>query len=278
VKAFLLLLTALAVSCSEPTSPAPAPAPPASALPAPRPSLDDLPVGAPPRIGYVHDQVYVEPGGRRTPLPRRLGVSGIVPFAGGFLISDTRYFEGTVGLHRLSGGRSADLSACSSGVPTVENGWVTWLVLHCSESADVVRAGMHRARPDGSEETVRRIPPRSVRRVAPSPLSVPVPDLPRRWYASASVREGARQVLAVVTQGRWIAIVRIGPGDALERATPVERFDPDLPAYGLGPGRSGRPRTHPCGGPGRRPESRDVPGAPALGVAESRRHPDVYRR
>src|SRR5215217_1019482 len=72
---------------------------------APRPTLADLPMGAPPRIGYVGHQVYVEPGGRRTPLPRRLGVSGIVPYAGGFLVSDTLFFEGTVGLNVVRDGR-----------------------------------------------------------------------------------------------------------------------------------------------------------------------------
>jgi hypothetical protein len=232
VKAFVvLLLTAvLATGCSEhPATTAPAPAP------APRTSLDDLPRGAPPRIGHVDHQVYVASDGRRSPLPQHLGVSGIVPYAGGFLVSDTRYFEGTVGLHRLVDGREVG-EYCSSGVPSRADGWVTWVVAYCPESADFIRAEVHRARPDGSEETVRRIPPRAVGRVASSPPSPPVRDLPRRWFTSASVREDGRHVLAVVTRGRQIAILRIGPGGDLELATPVERYDPNLPAYALGPG------------------------------------------
>jgi hypothetical protein len=242
VKTFLLpLLAALAVSCSEPSvTPAPTPATstPTTTAPtrAPRPSLDDLPRGALPRIGYVDHQVYVAPGGSRTPLPRHLGVSGIVPYDGGFLVSDTRYFEGTVGLHRLVDGRVVG-EYCSSGVPSREDGWVTWVVAYCPESADFVRAEVHRARPDGSEETVRRIPPRAVGRIAASPSLAPVPDLPRRWFAAASAREDARHVLAVLTRGRRIAIVRIGSDGALELATPVERYDPNVPAYALGPGR-----------------------------------------
>jgi hypothetical protein len=241
VKAFLLLLSAaLTVSCgrtaeSPETAPAPSEVPVAAASPA-RPTLAGLPTGGPPRIGYVDHQVYVEPSGRRTPLPRRLGVSGIVPYAGGFLVADTLYFEGTVGLNVVREGRVLE-THCSAGVPTRADGWVTWLVANCPESADFTTAAVHRARPDGSEETVREIPPLSAPDVAVNPETVPVTDLPRRWYVAASTREDRRHVLAVVNQGRWIAIVRIGPDGVRELATPVERFDPNVPAYALGPGR-----------------------------------------
>jgi hypothetical protein len=230
-----LLLTSCADGPEQPTT-SPTPSPSGTPAPPPRPTLDDLPLGERPRIGYVDHQVYVARDGRRTPMPLHLGVSGIVPFDGGFLVSDTRYFEGTVGLHRLVGGREVD-EHCSSGVPTSEDGWVTWLVASCPESADFVRAEAHRARPDGSGETVREVPPRSVGRFASSAEAVPVEGLPRRWYAEASAREDARHVLAVVIQGRWIAIVRIGPDGALELTTPAERFNPNMPAYALGPGR-----------------------------------------
>lgn len=237
MKAFLLLLAALTVSCSsEPAeSPAPARTPPTTASPSPRPTLADLPIGAPPRIGYVDHQVYVAPDGRRTPLPRRLGVSGIVPYAGGFLVADTLFFEGTVGLNVVREGRVVE-TYCSAGVPTRADGWVTWLVAYCPESADFVTAEIHRARPDGSDETVREIPPRSVPGLATSPERVPVTGLPHRWYVAASAREDRRHVLAVVNQGRWIAVVRIGP-DGAELAARVERFDSNLPVYALGPGR-----------------------------------------
>jgi hypothetical protein len=122
-------------------------------------------------------------------------------------------------------------------VPTRADGWVTWLVAYCPESADFVQAEIHRARPDGSAETTREIPALSVPEVATNPETVPVTDLPRRWWVSASAREDRRHVLAVVVQGRWIAVVRIGPDGARELATPVERFDSNLPAYALGPGR-----------------------------------------
>lgn len=233
----LLLLAAAAVSCSNPTeSPEPAHTPPTKASPSPRPTLAELPAGTPPRIGYVDHQVYIEPDGRRTPLPRRLGVSGIVPYDGGFLVSDTLFFEGTVGLNVVRDGRVVE-THCSAGVPTRSDDWVRWLIAYCPESADFTSAEVHRARPDGSDETVREIAPRSVPRVATDPVAAPVSDLPRRWWAAASAREDRRHVLAVVVQGRWIAIVRIGPGGTWELATPVKRFDSNLPAYALGPGR-----------------------------------------
>jgi hypothetical protein len=233
----LLLVAVPSAGCIAATeSPAPTPTPITTASPSPRPTLADLPTGAPPRIGYVDTQVYVGPSGRRTPLPRRLGVSGIVPYAGGFLVADTLYFEGTVGLNVVREGRVVE-TYCSAGVPTRADGWVTWLVAYCPESADFVQAELHRARPDGREETVREIRPRSVPGLATSPGRVPVTDLPRRWYVAASAREDRRHVLAVVNQGRWIAIVRIGPDGALELATPLERFDSNLPTYALGPGR-----------------------------------------
>lgn len=233
-----LLVTAFLLGACSGAHEQPADTPTTAAAPTtrPRPSLDDLPVGEPPGIGYVEHQEYVEPDGRRTTLPPRLGVSGIVPYAGGLLVADTRVFEGTVGLNLVRHGRVVATS-CSAGVPTRTGGWVTWLTGSCPESADFVRAELHRARSDGSSETVRRISPRSVFEVGADAMTAPVPDLPRRWYASASAREDARHVLAVVVRGRQVAILRFGPGGAVERATPVERFDPGVPAYALGPGR-----------------------------------------
>lgn len=222
----LLVVTAIAVSCSEP---APAPVAP---VPVPVASLDDLPRGAAPRIGYVDHQAYVAPDGRRTSLPRRLGVSGIVPYDGGFLVSDNRFFEGTVGLWFVTEEEAHDLPGCSSGPPRRADGWVWWVIAHCPESLDVVRAEIHRARPDGSGERVRILraaPDENLLLTTAAALDRVAPL--RRW-----VREDAGHQLAVAHRGGWTAVVRRGPDGRRELATEPVRDDPRLPPYVLSPG------------------------------------------
>ena len=163
-----------------------------------------------------------------------------MPYAGGFLVSDTRYFEGTVGLNVVRAGRVVDGPTARRACPTRAGGWVTWLVGATARSPRTSpQAAVHRARPDGSEETVREIAPRSVPAASRYPERCRLPDLPRRWYASASAREDAGHVLAVVVQGRGsAAIVRIGPATvAMELATAGRAVRSEPPAYALGPGR-----------------------------------------
>jgi hypothetical protein len=226
----LLLVAVLGTGCSAATeSPAPTPAQPITASPSPRPTLADLPTGAPPRIGYVDHQAYVEPSGRRTPLPRRIGVSGIVPYAGGFLVSDTRYFEGSVGLWFVTADSVRDLPGCSTGTPRRVDGWVWWVTALCPESlaGDLARSTVHRARPNGTEHTARVFRP--VRDVA---MFVRINRyLDRVAPLSAWVREDSRHRLAVVERRGSAAIARIDEDGHRELATRPVRI------RGAGPGR-----------------------------------------
>ncbi|WP_377321721.1 hypothetical protein ACFJIY_20990 [Pimelobacter simplex] len=154
----LLLLGALALAgCSATGSGTPAAAP---AHPTPDPWAD-LPAGPAPAVPYVAGRRYVGPDGtRRLPGGAR-GVSGVVPFAGGLLVADTSYFEGTNGLALVRRGRyDATWSpggTCSSGVPVAspDGRHVAWTTVRCPESGDVGEGAVHRARTDGSGEVVR---------------------------------------------------------------------------------------------------------------------------
>jgi len=94
--------------------------------------------GAPPRIPYVDGTTYVEPDGRRTPLPgqERLGVTGITRYHGGHLVADGRIFEGTVGLASIVGGKRTELGPCATGVGVLsgDRERVAWLTMGCPES------------------------------------------------------------------------------------------------------------------------------------------------
>jgi hypothetical protein len=206
---------------------------PGTASPSPRPALADLPIGALPRIGYVEHQAWVAPDGRRTRLPLRYGVSGIVPYAGGFLVSDDRYFEGSVGLWFVTGAEARDLPGCSSGPPRQADGWVWWMTAHCPESLDIVRAEIHRARPDGSDQWVRTLragPRENLLMTTAAVLDRAAPL--RRW-----VREDAIHRLAVVDQWGWTAVVRVDDTGRRELATTPVRHVRGPAPYVLGPGR-----------------------------------------
>ncbi|GAB2879458.1 hypothetical protein GCM10027026_32930 [Myroides odoratimimus subsp. xuanwuensis] len=79
---------------------------PPAAEPSPeRPTSADLPAERPPVVPYVAGDRYVLPQGRPQALALgRRGVSGVVPFAGGLLMSDERYFEGSNGLELVRDG------------------------------------------------------------------------------------------------------------------------------------------------------------------------------
>lgn len=152
----LLLAAVLSTGCAGTADPAAlpptstAPTAPGSATTAPpRSALADLPAGPPPRVAYVDHGAYVDARGRRTTLGARHGVSGAVPYDGGFLVSDTRWFEGTVGLAALRDGRVTD-EWCSTGTPVGTGRWAAWTEFLCPETAEVVHADIVRARPDGS--------------------------------------------------------------------------------------------------------------------------------
>lgn len=181
----LLLATALAlVACStggRETEPSPGPAvsasppaaahvlpevPPAAAPPSERATWADLPAGRPPVVPYVDGDRYVLPQGRSQTLASgRRGVSGVVPFAGGFLVSDERYFEGSNGLELVRNGQRdaswPSAAHCSSGRPTAspDGRYVAWVTVRCPETRDRTVGAVHRAAADGTAESTEWIGP-----------------------------------------------------------------------------------------------------------------------
>src|SRR5689334_3329175 len=143
----LLLLAAL-TGCSDApatdTGPGAAPAPtvtttvtaaPDPAVEQPDGQREDLPVTGPPRIAYVDGHVLRHPDGRTVRLPRQWRVSAITAYAGGYLVSDDRTFEGSVGMERLDReGRVVDRWT-GTGPPLVSrDGRVAWVSLVVAES------------------------------------------------------------------------------------------------------------------------------------------------
>lgn len=116
-----------------------------------------LPVGDAPRIPYVAGRRYVTPSGDDEWLPRGgRGVSGVVRFAQGLLVSDAIYFEGTNGLDLVVDGKRVQSwpgsRHCSSGRPvaSTRHGRVAWVTVRCPESADRSIGALHLAYADGS--------------------------------------------------------------------------------------------------------------------------------
>lgn len=119
---------------------------------------DDLPAGPPPAVAYVDRGTYVDPHGRRTPLPDERGISGVVPYDGGFLVSDTAWFERSNGLALVRDGRPVrgwfPDRLCSSGTPAAsdDGAYVAWVATLCPESGWSGTGQVHRARVDGTGE------------------------------------------------------------------------------------------------------------------------------
>lgn len=296
--------------------------------PAPPPSLIDLPRGAPPRVGYVDHGVWHGPDGARVDVPAPHGISAITAYDGGFFITDTRHFEGSVGLARVdASGRVVDEWASGGSAAVGPDGSVAWTSFVPLESGEAGRSLVHRVDPCG-RETVQEWPHRAPFSVAgwigdqvvvdgafqlpvelldPSGSRTPLPlagasdvsgtlvagnldpdgdtsgvvdatsgtvlwrvrasiegfspsghrvvvsahrgrdtwvaraaDGRRLWNLDVPARSSAepvwedeRHVLAATTQGVVAAVMRFGPGGAVERATGVSRSDYDDPAYVL---------------------------------------------
>ncbi|MAO79685.1 hypothetical protein [uncultured Nocardioides sp.] len=135
----LLLLAALLalVGCSDdPADPVGAAS---TVTPAPtsatQPPRDRGPLrGDPPRLAYVDGHVLRRPDGATLALPRRWSVTSIETYAGGFLVTDDRSFEGTVGMHRLDRDGRVLGSWASTGPALVgRGGRIAWVSLVPSE-------------------------------------------------------------------------------------------------------------------------------------------------
>jgi hypothetical protein len=126
----------------------------------------DLPVGRPPQIPYVRGRRYITPQGPDAALPAdERGVSGVIPFSGGILVSDATYFEGTNGLAIVKDGSRVESwpsgRHCSSGTPvaTTDGRYAAWVTVRCPETTDRSIGAVHRARTDGSVELAQPIGP-----------------------------------------------------------------------------------------------------------------------
>ncbi len=126
----------------------------------------NLPAGRPPTVPYVRGSRYVAPDDGGEPLPRGpRGVSGVVVFSGGLLVSNAAYFEGTNGVALVRHGKPVEswpsFDHCSSGTPvaSADGGFVAWVTVRCPESDDRSVGAVHRAAMDGRQELMQQIGP-----------------------------------------------------------------------------------------------------------------------
>jgi hypothetical protein len=130
--AALWALIGLLAACAAPSESVVAPAAPTTSTP---PTLDDLPLGPPPRIGYVVDHRFVGPGGRRHALPRRHRILSVARLGDGFLVQDDRAFEGYTGLALVRRGRNVE-GWSTPGSPVLgRGGAVAWSEATTSEAS-----------------------------------------------------------------------------------------------------------------------------------------------
>lgn len=77
-------------------------------------------------------------------MPDRHGISAITPYVGGFLIADTRYFEGSVGLVRINAeGRTVEAWASSDGPAVAADGRTAWTSFAPLESGEIRPSLVH---------------------------------------------------------------------------------------------------------------------------------------
>lgn len=111
-----------------------------------------------PRIGYVDGHVLRLPGGQQVQLPKRWGVTGIAAYDGGYLVSDDRVFEGTVGMVRLDADGTVLDQWSGSGAPLLSrDGRIAWVSLSVSEADQHGPTVLHADSVDGGHEMTQRI-------------------------------------------------------------------------------------------------------------------------
>ncbi|QBX56153.1 hypothetical protein EXE58_12205 [Nocardioides seonyuensis] len=160
----ILLVCALAVAgCtpSDPAAPLAAPDETPSAIDAPGDDEltlpDVLPTGDRPRLPYVSGRDLVSPDGSRLRLALAIrgpwGVTSIVRLRDGYLVTDDRYFEGTLGMQRLdASGRSRDAWSTTGPARLGPSGQVAWLRVPVPEANQTWPATLH---VDGRSQELR---------------------------------------------------------------------------------------------------------------------------
>lgn len=166
----IVLVLALA-GCRGAVTPAPAPAvtrtvtasagpTPADDPPSGPSARPELPFTGEPRLAYVDGHVLRAPDGSTVPLPGRWRISGIVGYAGGYLVSDDRTFEGTVGMQRLAADGSVLEEWSGTGPPLVSrDGRVAWVSLVAPESGENGPTLIHADSLDGGAEVAQEVAP-----------------------------------------------------------------------------------------------------------------------
>ena len=135
--AALLVVPLLAVGC---TSTPAADVPPTESSVGTPTSLDDLEWSGPPRLAYVRDLVLHDTDGRllriRLGLRGRWGITSLVADGDGYLATDDRWFEGTLGMHRLDGEGRAVAGWTSTGPALAGPRGAAWVSLVAPESGE----------------------------------------------------------------------------------------------------------------------------------------------
>lgn len=210
-------------------------------------SLDDLPLGPVPRIGYVAGAVHHGPDGTTTlPRARARGVLGLVSFDGGLLVSDLRFFEGTNGIALVTGTASTDLHPCTSGVAATDGNRAAWTTFACPESGEpapsllhVVDAGVETTHPievepgaDALTSVVGFLHGEVVvsRGFVGGSLRVDAHGVARRLPGVTGVQdvdERGGLLVAGLPGGEEVGVVEARTGEVLWRAAAIGPFSPD---------------------------------------------------
>lgn len=160
---FLLLLAGCTTTPAPEQPPASVPAVVPSDEPEPattRPpalDLDDLDRSGPPRVAYVRDRVLRRPDGSELTIRLGLrgpwGITSLAPVEDGYLVTDDRWFEGSVGMHRLDPDGDVVASWTSTGPALVSpTGEVAWVSIVPPESGQTGVTGLH------TETLTQRLP------------------------------------------------------------------------------------------------------------------------
>jgi hypothetical protein len=133
----VVLLPLLAAGC---TSSSPSAERPRASTPVEAPTQAPERSG-PPRLAYVRDRVLHDTDGSllriRLGLRGRWGVTSLVAEGDGYLVTDDRWFEGTLGMHRLDGEGQVFASWTSTGpAVTGPRGAAAWVSIVAPESGE----------------------------------------------------------------------------------------------------------------------------------------------
>ena len=125
---------------------------------APEPPSSDIAFTGRPRLHYVDGHTLRLPDGTTVQLPRQWGVTGIAAYDGGYLVSDDRAFEGTVGMAKLDAdGRVLDQWSGTGAPELSQDGRLAWVSLSVSEADQHGPTVLHADSTDGDHETTQRI-------------------------------------------------------------------------------------------------------------------------